>query len=115
VTLQSVFPVLTKNLNNLRKCTLKRNIYSTHFTSLLVYYTLLYGNTRTKNQILVYKGILVKNANVNMVLNEKTPYQYLKDSKHIVRNTTQLNMYKINLYNFFINVTININIRIYVK
>jgi hypothetical protein len=69
-----------------------------------------------RNQILVYKSIMVKNANnVNMVLNEKTPDQYLKDSKHAVTYTAQLNMYKINLYNFFINVTININVRIYVK
>jgi hypothetical protein len=37
------------------------------------------------NQILVYKGIMVKNANnVNTVLNEKPPYQYVKDSKHTV-------------------------------
>jgi len=101
VTLQFVFPILTKNLKNLRNCMLKRNTYSTQFTSLLVYYTLLYGNTRMKNQILIYKGIMVKNANnLNIVLNEKTPYQYLEDSKHNVINTTQLNMYKINLYNF---------------
>ena len=82
VTLQFVLPILTKNLKNHRNCIIKRNTYSTQFTSLLVYYTLPHGNTSMKNQILVYKGIMVKNANnVNIVLNEKTPYQYLKDSK----------------------------------
>jgi hypothetical protein len=69
-----------------------------------------------KNKVLVYKGIVLKNANnLNIELNEKTPYQYLKCSKYTVKNTMQINMYKINLYNFFINVTININIRIYIK
>lgn len=54
-----------------------------------------------KNQALVYKGTVLKNANnVNIVLNKKTPYKYLKCSKHTVTNTMQINMYKINLYIF---------------